>query len=68
MQEMELDLIGKKRVNFKVLEMTEDIIVSSTEYDDGTIIKTTMTAGQVILESNKTLILQPDGRTIKIQE
>ncbi|TYS46779.1 hypothetical protein [Bacillus infantis] len=62
-----LDLDGRTLVESEALEMKPERVVSVSKYDDGTWIKFIHEAGKVRMESNKTLELQADGRTLKIQ-
>ncbi len=63
---MEIDLEGRVLVKNTVLEQTATKIVTVSEYDDGTIIRFTQEAGKVNVECNKDLVLQEDGKTVKI--
>ena len=66
MPEMQIDVEGRNRIRFTVEEQTADKIVTVAEYDDGTILKTTMVGDNVSVECNKDLEVQPDGYTVKI--
>lgn len=65
-QEMEIDLGGRVLVKNTVQEQTATKIVTVSEYDDGTIIRFTQEADKVNVECNKDLVLQEDGKTVKI--
>ncbi|MHA6258368.1 hypothetical protein ACXYMX_00520 [Sporosarcina sp. CAU 1771] len=67
MNEIKIDMKGRKRIKFTVEEMSSDEIISIAEYDDGTILKMIQrNDGQVSVECNKTFEVQPDGVTVKI--
>jgi hypothetical protein len=59
---------GRKLLETEVLEMSASKIISVSKYDDGFWIKFTMNAGNINVQSNKTLVVQPDGKTIKIED
>ncbi len=63
---MSIDLEGRVLVKNTVLEQTATKIVTVSEYDDGTIIKSTLEAENTKIECNKDLVLQEDGKTVKI--
>lgn len=63
---MKIDLEGRVLVKTTILEQTATKIVTVIEYDDGTIIKSTVEAENVNVECNKDLVLQEDGKTVKI--
>ncbi|NIK11204.1 hypothetical protein [Alkalibacillus almallahensis] len=57
---------GRKLVNSKIHESKPGKLISSSEYDDGTIIKYHQEGGNIKIDCNKTLELQEDGETVKI--
>jgi hypothetical protein len=65
-QEISILLEGRKLVKHEILEQTAERVVAVSEYDDGTVIKQTQEAGNVNIECNKDLVLQEDGKTVKI--
>lgn len=65
--EMVLELDGRTLVETEVLEMKPERVVSVSKYDDGTWIKFIQDAGKISMDSNKTLELQADGKTLKIR-
>ncbi|KON88919.1 hypothetical protein AF332_20395 [Sporosarcina globispora] len=66
MAEMNIDLEGRERTSFEVLEHTPEKVVSVTEFNDGTILKFEIVAGDINVSCNKSLVVQEDGKTIKI--
>ncbi|WP_142310297.1 hypothetical protein [Bacillus pseudomycoides] len=65
-KEMNIALEGRELVKFTVLEQTADKVVSVSEYSDGTIVKFYQEAGNISVECNKDLVIQEDGKTVKI--
>jgi|GEM_PF-6884505 len=66
MAEINIDLEGRQLVNTIIKEQTASKIVSTSIYNDGTEITYIQEAGEVSVSSNKTLQVQPDGKTIKL--
>jgi hypothetical protein len=65
-QGMNILLEGRTLIKTDVIEMDSNTIVTVNEYDDGTIIKFNQKAEQISVDCNKTLEIQPDGKTVKI--
>lgn len=66
---MEMQILVEHRKQVKTdVEQTEGKIITTTEYDDGTILKMIMIAENISVECNKNLVLQPDGKTILIED
>lgn len=63
-----IELDGRKLTNTIVDDINPNSIESTDFYDDGTIIKYIQTSEGVNVECNKQLVLQPDGKTVKIIE
>lgn len=57
---------GRKVLKKEVDEFGTDQSVSTIEYDDGTIVKITIASGDIEIECNKELNMQPDGNTATI--
>lgn len=57
---------GRKVIKKSVDEFAPDQTVSTVEYDDGTVVKMTITGGDIEVACNKTLEIQPDGQTAKM--
>lgn len=63
--EMQILTEGRKRIKTNV-EQTEEKNIMIAEYDDGTILKLIQEADNTTVQCNKTLEVQPDGKTVKI--
>lgn len=64
--EYNIDLEGRKLVNFETKKLSPTNIVSISTYDDGTIIELQQNTEKINVKSNKKLIVQSDGVTVKI--
>ena len=64
--EMNIDLEGRKLVKNEIIEQTPTKVVSVSTYDDGTVLTFYQKAGDVKVECNRDLVVQPDGKTVKI--
>jgi hypothetical protein len=64
--EMNIELDGRKLVKTEIIEQTATRIVSKFTYDDGTIIQYIQESDVINVECNKNLVVQPDGKTVKI--
>ncbi|MDF2065087.1 hypothetical protein [Bacillus sp. Cr_A10] len=65
--EMQILVEDRKQIRSNV-EQTEGKIITTTEYDDGTILKMTMVNDNISVECNKNLVIQPDGKTVLIRD
>jgi hypothetical protein len=65
-QEMTILSEGRTLIKTEVVEMTPTKIITVCEYDDGTIIKFYQEADNITVDCNKTLEIQPDGKTVRI--
>lgn len=57
---------GRKILKKELDEFGTDRTVSTIEYDDGTVVKITIANGDIDIECNKGLNMQPDGNTATI--
>ncbi|WNS82153.1 hypothetical protein RRU94_15495 [Domibacillus sp. DTU_2020_1001157_1_SI_ALB_TIR_016] len=57
---------GRKVLKKEIDEFGTDQTVSTIEYDDGTVVKITIANGDIDIECNKGLNMQPDGNTATI--
>lgn len=62
---MNIALDGRKLIDSKIEQLAEQTSTINT-YDDGTIIKFVQTGENIDVQCNKALVVQPDGKTIKI--
>ena len=63
---MKLDLDGRKVIKNEILEQTPTKIVVRTTFDDGTILTVYQDAHKIDVECNRDLVVQSDGKTVKI--
>ena len=66
MAEVQIDLEGRQLVNKIIKEQTATRIVTLDVYNDGTEVEYIHEAGDVSISSNRTLGIQPDGKTVKL--
>lgn len=66
MAEVQIDLEGRQLVNKIIKEQTATRIVTLDVYNDGTEVEYIHEAGDVSISSNRTLVIQPDGKTVKL--
>lgn len=64
--DLNIDLDGRKLVKTSIKEQTAEKLVTLSEYDDGTVLEFTQVADKIDVKCNKALVVQPDGKTIKI--
>lgn len=66
MAEMKIDLEGRQLVETIIKEQTPSKTVSTSVYNDDTEITFIQEAEEVSISSNRTIQVQPDGKTIKL--
>lgn len=65
MENIKIELSGRKLIGSKIIEQTASTIISEHTYDDGTIFKFKITGDEIFVDCNKPLQQLPDG-TVKI--
>lgn len=63
---IKIDLEGRQLVDTIVNEQTPSKIIRTSIYNDGTEVTTIHEAGEVSVSSNRTIQIQPDGKTVKL--